>query len=95
MDPKMMIRPSNRPSSNLNQSQISNALAANYADSLKNQVNRRLGDTKKMSFMEKILYALSYPKFQTSLYNVNGQNVFTSRFTIVAFSLVMLIFFFY
>lgn len=48
-----------------------------------------------MTFTEKLLYALSLPKFQTSLYNVNGQNMFTSRFTIVAFSLVLAIFVMY
>lgn len=59
---------------------------------MKNQINRRLGDTKKMSCFEKLIYALSLPKYQSSHYNVNGNNVFTSRFTVVAFTLVLVIF---
>ena len=67
-------------------------LAANLAESLKKKVSRRLGDTKKMTCSEKLIYALSLPKYRSSHYNVNGQNVFTSSFTVIAFSLVMAIF---
>ena len=45
-----------------------------------------------MTKLEKVAFMLSQPKLQTSHYNLNGLNLYTSKFTILLFSCVVLAF---
>lgn len=49
-------------------------------------------ERKKMSKGQQVLYALSQPKLYTPHYNMNGRNVYTSKITIITFSLALAIF---
>lgn len=45
-----------------------------------------------MTLMQKVMQLLSQPKYYSPHYNVNGKRVFTSKFTIVWFSIICIAF---